>query len=125
MLYESVPAATQGQDLAMEVENNSGASVGQGQAGHGTSRDCQDRQRETSIKFLFHTEALLVTLPLPWNCALPPSLWITWELSKTNTVTSYRICRRHEAAALGSEQSHASQRDYYPLGLERAIEVEP
>lgn len=89
MLYESVPAATQGQDLAMEVENNSGASVGQGQAGHGTSRDCQDRQRETSIKFLFHTEALLVTLPLPWNCALPPSLWITWELSKTNTVTSY------------------------------------
>lgn len=125
MLCESVPAAAQGQYLAMEVENSSGVSAGQGQAGHGTSRGCQDRQRETSFNFLFHTEALLVTLPLPRNCALPPSLWITWESSKTNTVTSYRICRRREAAALGSEQSHAPQWDYYPLGLERAIEVEP
>lgn len=102
MLCESMRAVAQGQVIYMEVENDPGASVGQGQARYGISCDNQDRQWETSIKLLFHTEELLVTLPVPWNCAPPPSLWIMWKWRKTNTVMSYWICMRHEAAALGS-----------------------
>jgi len=43
MLCESMPAAAEGQVLHMEVENGAGASVGQGQAWHGTRCDSQDR----------------------------------------------------------------------------------
>lgn len=83
--------------------------------------------RETSIKFLLLMEELVMTLPLPWNCASRPFLWIKWELSKTNIVTSCWICRRHEAAALerALERSPASQWDYYLLSLELTIKVEP
>lgn len=115
----------QGQVLHVEVENNCRASVGQGKPWHGTSCDSQDRQWQTSIKSLFHVEELLVTFSLPWNCAPPPSLRLTWDLSETNIVMSYQICRRDEAAALGSEQSSASQWDYYLLSLELTISVEP
>ena len=61
MLCESMPAAAQGQVLHVEMENDPRASAAQGQAQHGKCCDSQARQWDTSIKFLFHMDKLLVT----------------------------------------------------------------
>lgn len=78
----------------------------------------QDRPQEISIEILFHLEELLVILLFHAPMLQLPACRLPGNLAKPINKTT---CKRHEAIALVSEQSHASQWDYYLLTLETAV----